>query len=86
VAGGDTQPGLGGVFDRSACRLDGHRWPAPFGCEQYEWEPPRIAKGMPDRVPRLRALGNAVVPAQVYPILAAIAAIEQARIDRMARG
>jgi len=51
------------------------QWPAGPG-EQHEWEPPRIAKGVKNRVARLKALGNAVVPAQVYPILRAIAEIE----------
>jgi DNA (cytosine-5)-methyltransferase 1 len=36
----------------------------------------RIAKGVKNRVARLRALGNAVVPAQAYPIFRAIAESE----------
>jgi DNA (cytosine-5)-methyltransferase 1 len=36
----------------------------------------RVAKGAKNRVARLRALGNAVVPAQIYPIFRAIAEIE----------
>jgi hypothetical protein len=51
-------------------------WPAGPG-EQHPWEPPRIATGVKDREARLKALGDAVVPAQVYPILKAISEIER---------
>jgi len=41
----------------------------------WDQEPdiPRIAKGIPDRVGRLKALGNAVVPQQFYPVFKAVA-------------
>lgn len=51
-------------------------WPARPGEAQHAWEPPRLTtKGGrgTNRAARLKALGNAVVPAQVYPILAAMA-------------
>ncbi len=49
------------------------------GREWWAVEPElgRVAYGIPKRVDRLRCLGNAVVPQQIYPILKAIADIEQ---------
>lgn len=75
-----TQPGMGGVLDGVSARLDRHRWPAGLGQPQYEWEPPRVAVGIKNRVPRLKALGNAVVPQQVYPFFLAIKHVNSLRI------
>lgn len=44
----------------------GTKWPA-------EPDVGRVAHGVPNRVDRIKALGNAVVPAQFYPIFRAIA-------------
>ena len=52
-------------------------WPAGPG-PQHPWEPPRIATGVKDREEKLKALGDAVVPAQAYPIFRAIMEIEVA--------
>jgi len=54
-------------------------WPSPECSGWWSTEPDvgRVANGIPFRVDRLRCLGNAVVPQQVYPILKAIAEIEQ---------
>ena len=51
-------------------------WPAFMGQEQYGWEPPRVAAGIKNRMARLKALGNCIVPAQIAPIFAAIVAYE----------
>jgi len=77
-----AQSGLGRDVDGLSARMDRTRWPAAFGEEQYEWEPPRVAVGVKNRVPRLKALGNAVVPQQVYPILRAIKEAHGRRRER----
>jgi len=68
------QSGVGRVADGIPESMDGN----------FLWitEPtdiPRLTEDKKDRVKRLKALGNAVVPAQVYPILKYIADIELGR-------
>lgn len=48
----------------------GKRW-------KIESRPYGVADGVPDRVDRLKCLGNAVVPQQFYPVFAAIAEVER---------
>ena len=52
-------------------------WPALLGQEQYPYEFPRTTTCCKDRAKRLKALGNAVVPAQAYPFFRAIVEIER---------
>jgi DNA (cytosine-5)-methyltransferase 1 len=53
-------------------------WPAGYGAEQYDYEPPRVATGVKNRTNRLKALGNAIVWPQIFPILLAIKLINEA--------
>lgn len=54
-------------------------WPAGFGHEQFEWEPPRTTTKRRHRVARLKALGNGVVPAQIAPVFAELIRLEHER-------
>ena len=81
---GQTQPCLGDAAHGLPGWLAGHRglsilshrWPARPGEAQYAFEPPRTLPASdrtPGRAAKLKALGNAVVPQQCYPLLLAIA-------------
>ncbi len=72
-----AEPGLGGGHDGLSSWMDSVR----AGWTDGTWEAgiPRIAVGVPNRVGRLKCLGNAVVPAQFYPIFKAIYDIEERR-------
>ena len=72
--GSSNQSRMGGMDDGIPKGMDG----------KFIWgiEPPaisRLCQDVKDRGKRLKALGNAVVPAQVYPILKYIADIESGR-------
>ena len=58
-------------------KIPGNRVSSSRGAWRIEPDVGRVANGVPDRVDRLKCLGNAVVPQQVYPILQAIADIER---------
>lgn len=63
AGGGLAQPLVGGVSHGLPGGMD-ERWPAGRGEPQHAWEPPRTGAKIPQRPARLKALGNAVVPAQ----------------------
>ncbi|OMF47745.1 DNA cytosine methyltransferase [Paenibacillus amylolyticus] len=82
AVGGNTHEFPNGLDGRGIESLDDlidliHECPQPalMGMPQYDWEPPRVATGIKDRTGRLKALGNAANPLQIYPIMAAIKAI-----------
>ena len=66
------ESGLGGMADGLPGWVDGY-W-------DVEPDIPRIASGVTNRVGRLKALGNAVVPQQFYQFFKAISVVEMAMI------
>jgi len=56
--------------------IDAYPQPALMGQPQYDWEPPRVATGVKNRAARLKALGNAVDPLQIFPIMYGIRVID----------
>jgi len=66
---GDTCPG------GQPCEHGQRGWQGDWWAVEPELG--RVAHGIPHRVDRLKCLGNAVVPQQIYPILKAIAEIER---------
>ena len=67
------QSRLGIDVDGISYGLAAHRWPAGQGTEQYPYEPPRVlAQTTPHWQDKVRAVGNAVVPQQVYPLAVAL--------------
>lgn len=44
---------------------------------QYFWEPPRTMRNAKDRIPRIKALGNAVVPQQALFVFLVLAAVQR---------
>lgn len=67
---GTAQPGMGGVAHGIPCGVALHREP----------DIPRTTRGHARRAAKLKALGNAVVPAQIYPIFRAIMEVENEEI------
>lgn len=65
---GQFKPGLGDMADGFSSEMARYMSNEP--------DIPRVATGIKDRVNKLKALGNAVVPAQIYPIYKAIVDIE----------
>lgn len=71
-----AEPGMGGMADGFPAGMDGglefiinHYW-------DEEPDIPRLTAGTAHRADRLKALGNAVVPQQFYPVFRAIVAAE----------
>ena len=71
LGNGSAQSRLGGMVNGFSFEMDGHKlW------QQEPADIPRITEDTAGRADRLKTLGNAVCPPQVFPILKCIADIE----------
>jgi DNA (cytosine-5)-methyltransferase 1 len=66
---------------KNTTRTSGHRTPSNSGWWEVEPDVGRVVDGVPSRVDRLAALGDAIVPQVAYQILNPIAEIERAKGD-----
>lgn len=74
-----SQPRMGRVPDGFSTWLHRHQWPALPNEQQKPGEPARTInknEKVPHRNQRIKALGNAIVPQQIYPLFEAIVALE----------
>lgn len=70
---GANQSRLLRVGNGISAGMDFPGWPARPGEDQHAYEPSRTVQNeTPDYEARLKAIGNAVVPAQAYPLFTAI--------------
>ncbi len=76
---GTTESRVGGGYDGLPHWMDSVR--AGWADGSWELGIPRVTGKIPDRANRLKCLGNAVVPAQFYPIFKAIFDIEKGLIQ-----
>lgn len=74
-----TESRVGGGYDGLSHWMDSIR--AGWADGSWELGIPRVTGKIPDRANRLKCLGNAVVPAQFYPIFKAIFDIEKGLIQ-----
>jgi DNA (cytosine-5)-methyltransferase 1 len=79
ATGAESQPRMGRVFHGISARLDSARWLSLRGVTPQEWEPAGVVYGkISERRKRIEALGNAIVPYQIYPFFAGIVEWERA--------
>ena len=73
AAHGQPEPGLGRDPHGIPAGMV-RRWPSRPGDAQHEWEPPRtkVFERSSGRSPRLKALGNSIVPHAAYTVLMAM--------------
>jgi DNA (cytosine-5)-methyltransferase 1 len=69
---GQNQSPMGRDVHGIPSQLVTHRWPADKGLFQHSYEPPRQIANAPWQNERNKALGNAVVPQNIYPLAVAI--------------
>ena len=79
--GGAGAP-LAGLNGTSRPAGEGGGWPRPTGDWQAEPDVGRVAHGVPNRVDRLRGLGNAVVPQVAAYVGQRVLEIEDARTEK----